>query len=64
MNDKDYEKLKTKIRKYIDKWEVMLDDYYRLSGWNHNGVPTREKLDSLNLSDVADSLENAGAYRE
>jgi aldehyde:ferredoxin oxidoreductase len=35
----------------------MLDDYYRLRGWDENGIPTREKLKSLGLDDVADVLE-------
>jgi len=44
------------------KWEVMLDDYYRLRGWDKNGVPTRKKLKELGLDDVAISLEKYGAY--
>ncbi len=44
------------------KWEAMLDDYYRLRGWDENGVPTRKKLQELGIEDVADSLEKAGAY--
>jgi len=45
------------------QWEQALDDYYHLRGWDHNGVPTKEKLGSLGLNDVAESLEKAGAYR-
>ena len=45
------------------QWEQALDDYYRLRGWDNNGVPTKEKLGSLGLNDVAESLEKAGAYR-
>ena len=45
------------------KWEAALDDYYRLRGWDNNGVPTKKKLGSLGLKDVAESLEKAGAYR-
>jgi aldehyde:ferredoxin oxidoreductase len=44
------------------QWEQALDEYYRLRGWDHNGVPTREKLDSLGLNDIAQSLEKNGAY--
>ncbi len=44
------------------KWEEMLDDYYRLRGWDKNGVPTREKLKELGLENVATSLESSGAY--
>jgi aldehyde:ferredoxin oxidoreductase len=36
----------------------MLDDYYQVRGWNREtGFPTREKLDSLDLSSVANELE-------
>ncbi len=45
-----------------EKFEEMLDDYYRLRGWDKNGVPTREKLKELGLEDVAASLESSGAY--
>ena len=38
------------------KWEGMLDEYYRLRGWDSNGVPTRKKLTELGLKDVADKL--------
>jgi len=41
-----------------EKWEIMLDDYYRLRGWNSNGVPGRRKLTELGLEDVAEEFEN------
>ncbi len=44
-----------------EKWEKALDEYYRLRGWNNNGVPTKEKLGELGLDDVAESLKKAGA---
>ena len=34
------------------QWEVMLDDYYRLRGWDKKGVPTPAKLKELGLEDV------------
>jgi aldehyde:ferredoxin oxidoreductase len=40
------------------KWEIMLDDYYRLRGWDNNGIPGRKKLTELGLESVADELEN------
>ena len=40
-----------------DKWEKMLDDYYRVRGWSNEGIPTREKLRDLNIEEVADALE-------
>ncbi len=38
------------------KREEMLNDYYRLRGWDRNGVLTREKLKELGLEDVAKDL--------
>jgi len=46
------------------QWEQALDDYYRLRGWDKNGVPTKEKMGSLGLNDVAESLEKAGCYTQ
>jgi aldehyde:ferredoxin oxidoreductase len=41
-----------------EKFEVMLDDYYSLRGWDvETGIPTRETLEGLGLKDVADELE-------
>ena len=40
--------------------EEMQEDYYRLSRWNSDGVPTRECLEELGLSFVADRLERTG----
>jgi aldehyde:ferredoxin oxidoreductase len=45
-----------------EKWELMLDDYYRMRGWNQDGVPEIKKLKELGLDDVASNLEKAGAY--
>jgi aldehyde:ferredoxin oxidoreductase len=39
------------------KFEQMKDEYYEIRGWDKaNGIPTREKLDELGLSDVAETL--------
>ncbi len=45
-----------------EKWEAMLDDYYQVRGWNEQGIPTPEKLQTLGLADVGDTLERAGTY--
>ena len=45
-----------------EKWETMLDDFYRVRGWDKNGIPGKDKLKELGLEDVAASLENAGLY--
>jgi len=41
-----------------EKWEIMLDKYYMLRGWNSNGIPGRKKLTELGLESVADELES------
>jgi len=41
-----------------DKYDALLTDYYRAHGWDErDGIPTREKLEELDLKDVADALE-------
>ncbi len=32
-----------------EKWQNMLTEYYSLRGWDYNGVPTGEKLESLGI---------------
>lgn len=45
-------------RATIDK---VLDEYYEARGWDKvSGVPTKEKLDELGLSDIAEDLKKAG----
>jgi len=36
--------------------DKMLPQYYVLRGWTANGIPTKEKLDSLSLHDIANDL--------
>lgn len=38
----------------------MLDEYYKLCGWNQNGVPKEEKLQELGLDKVAEELRKMG----
>ena len=41
--------------------EPMLDEYYDLRGWaKDSGLPTRHKLEELDLREVADELERLG----
>jgi len=43
------------------KFLRLMDKYYELRGWNkENGWPTREKLEELDLKEVADELEKIG----
>lgn len=44
-----------------DKFEKLKDAYYVARGWDvATGLPTRKKLESLDLKDVADSLDKDG----
>ncbi|MCD6237212.1 MAG: hypothetical protein J7K13_04595, partial [Thermoplasmata archaeon] len=38
--------------------EHMLDEYYQARGWSMDGIPTKVKLISLDLDDIA---EDGGA---
>jgi len=38
------------------EFERMLDDYYQARGWSWSGVPTKAKLISLDLADVAEDV--------
>jgi len=35
-----------------EQFNTMLDEYYRLRGWDLNGIPTKEKLIELDLSEL------------
>ena len=37
-------------------FKELLLEYYQKRGWNQDGIPTREKLEALDLKDVADSI--------
>ncbi len=40
----------------------LLDEYYRLKGFNENGVPTKESLHELAMDYVGEDLEKRGIY--
>ncbi|MCX5806698.1 MAG: aldehyde dehydrogenase [Proteobacteria bacterium] len=42
----------------------LLDAYYKFKGWNNDGVPTKETLQTLDLGYVAEDLEKRGIYDE
>ena len=45
--------------------DEMLDEYYEARGWNkETGIPSRKKLEELDLKYVADELERLGYYRQ
>jgi benzoyl-CoA reductase subunit BamB len=38
----------------------LLDEYYKFKGWNNDGIPTKESLQSLDLGYVAEDFEKRG----
>jgi benzoyl-CoA reductase subunit BamB len=42
----------------------LLDEYYKLKGWNHDGIPTKESLDDLGLGYVSDDFLKRGILAE
>jgi len=49
-------------KRFPDLEKQLLDGYYKLKGFNSDGVPTRESLAALNLDYVAEDLEQRGVY--
>ena len=45
-----------------EEYDELLDTYYRLRGWNSQGVPTRETLKRLGLEDIIPTLEKSGRF--
>ncbi len=51
-----------------DHWKIrdpeveakLLDEYYKLKGWNNDGIPTKEALNELGLDYVSEDLEQRG----
>ena len=49
-------------RRFPDLEAQLLDGYYKLKGFNSDGVPTQESLRALSLDYVAEDLEQRGVY--
>jgi aldehyde:ferredoxin oxidoreductase len=45
-----------------ESWDKALDDYYKVHGWNKNGIPSKERLETLNLKYAGEELERLGRY--
>jgi aldehyde:ferredoxin oxidoreductase len=50
-------------KRFPELEEQLLSTYYKFKGWNNDGIPTREKLDELDLGYVADDLEKRGILK-
>ncbi len=51
-------------KRFPELEEQILSTYYEFKGWNMNGIPTREKLEELDLGYVADDLEMRGILKK
>ncbi|MCL4367829.1 MAG: aldehyde dehydrogenase [Actinobacteria bacterium] len=47
-------------RRFPELEEELLTTYYTYKGWNQDGIPTRARLEELDLGYVADDLEKRG----
>jgi len=50
-------------KRFPELEEQLLSTYYKFKGWNNDGIPTREKLEELDLGYVADDLEKRGILK-
>jgi aldehyde:ferredoxin oxidoreductase len=50
-------------KRFPDLEKTLLDTYYKFKGWNNNGIPTRERLQELDLGYVAEDLEKRGILK-
>jgi len=41
----------------LEKWNKLLNRYYKIHGWNKMGFPTKKTLDKLGLSNLAEKLK-------
>ena len=47
-----------------EKFDYLMSKYYKLMGWDKDGLPTRSKLEEMDLRDVADDLEKCDLLGE
>jgi aldehyde:ferredoxin oxidoreductase len=45
------------------KWDMWLDEYYKLRKWNNESVPTKERLEELGLGYIIEELERRGILK-
>jgi aldehyde:ferredoxin oxidoreductase len=51
-------------RRFPELEEELLTTYYKFKGWNYDGIPTRERLEELDLGYAADVLEERGILKD
>ena len=47
-------------KRFPELEKALLDTYYKLKGWNNEGIPTRESLHELGLDFVSEDLVQRG----
>jgi benzoyl-CoA reductase subunit BamB len=47
-------------KRFPELEEQLLDSYYKLKGWNNNGIPTKESLEALGLGYVSEDFLKRG----
>jgi aldehyde:ferredoxin oxidoreductase len=50
-------------KRFPELEEKLLDAYYKFKGWDHQGIPTKETLQELDLAYVAEDLEQRGIIK-
>ncbi len=51
-------------KRFPELEEKLLDAYYKMKGWNNDGVPTKEYLQEIGLDYVAEEFEKRGIYTQ
>ncbi|HNT43179.1 MAG TPA: aldehyde ferredoxin oxidoreductase C-terminal domain-containing protein, partial [Syntrophorhabdaceae bacterium] len=51
-------------RRFPEIEENLMSAYYTFKGWNQDGVPTKERLNELDLGYVAEDLEKRGLLKD
>ena len=47
-------------RRFPELETKLLDEYYKLKGWDNDGIPTKATLHELDLDYVGEDLEQRG----
>jgi len=51
-------------KRFPELEEKLLDEYYKMKGWNNDGIPTAESLDDLGLDFVSEDFRKRGILTE
>ncbi len=51
-------------RRFPEVEEELLSTYYKFKGWNMDGIPTKERLEELDLGYVAQDLQKRGILKD